>query len=525
MSRSIGLCIASTLLSTTAAASQADLGQSTLAPTRPKNILIIVLDDLGTDKLGFYGETPTPCQPGTCTPCSPSPYPITPNLNQLRSKGILFTNAYGNPLCSPTRACIQTGRHGFRTGVGTITGPGTFELSDSEVFLPELLRDGFPPGPPFPVGLPYQRAVFGKWHLTTSTGNESHAVDNGYQRYYGSISNVWDYFDWTKIEHDAGSPPVSIPIDGSTTIPPYSTDTWHGSVTSRDALQWINAQSNAFLACVCFGPPHFPLQVPPLSLVSTPTRTDLGCSLMAPLLAGDVVDWNDPPWIRRLVYRAMIEAVDTEIGNLINGMDAAKRANTMIFVIGDNGTEPELLDDPPHAFSHGKFSVYEWGVRVPLIVAGPMLPLGIPIGGFTSAAPVNAVDLWSTVAAITGADENLAAPQWPLDSISFLPVIQNPAYPGDREFAFSQSFQPNGVLQLPPPSCYSTNRRSLSNGTHKYLRLQNPLTPCAIPTYVEHFFDISADREEANDLIGTTDPALLAILNQMRAEMTVLSGQ
>src|SRR5262245_29650817 len=80
-------------------------GQIEPAPPLKHNVLVFVLDDLGTEKLDFYGQSAS--------------YPPTPQLDKLRQSGVLFANAYVNPLCSPTRTCVQTGRYAFRTGMGT----------------------------------------------------------------------------------------------------------------------------------------------------------------------------------------------------------------------------------------------------------------------------------------------------------------------------------------------------------------------------------------------------------------------
>ena len=68
------------------------------------NVLIIIADDLGVDVLECYGEGST--------------FPPTPTIDALRTDGVLFRNAYSNTLCTPTRATIQAGRYGVRTGVG-----------------------------------------------------------------------------------------------------------------------------------------------------------------------------------------------------------------------------------------------------------------------------------------------------------------------------------------------------------------------------------------------------------------------
>ena len=88
-------------------------------PTRPStahadptqsdcpNILLIIADDLGVENLGAYTIGPD------AVPGDPPPTPI---LDALATSGILFRNAWAAPVCSPTRACLYTGRYGFRTG-------------------------------------------------------------------------------------------------------------------------------------------------------------------------------------------------------------------------------------------------------------------------------------------------------------------------------------------------------------------------------------------------------------------------
>src|SRR5688572_30496536 len=233
---------------------------------QPPNVLVIVLDDLGTDKLAFYAEDP-PAEHGRARALGGGlgqgerlrePLPATPNLDQLRRGGIWFTRAYGTPVCSSTRACLQTGRYGFRTGIGratsTLMSAGDYELPGAEKTLAELLREGFPgrwPGP-------YRCGAFGKWDLsTTLEAARGHAVASGYQRFHGTLGNLGTFFRYDWVVHEAGSAPAVVEVDGSET---HGTDTWNGSVTGREALQWIRAQTQPFFAWVAFSPPHAPLQ-------------------------------------------------------------------------------------------------------------------------------------------------------------------------------------------------------------------------------------------------------------------------
>ena len=511
------------------------------------NVLVIVLDDLGTDKLEFYGETPPTCPttpscnvPANCAPppsgCV-SPYPKTPNLDALRRGGVWFDKAYVMPVCSATRACIQTGRYGMRTGIGNITSTtslaGNYSLPSSEVLLSELVRDGFQGAPPRPgLGRPYRTGAFGKWHMTTThTSEYGHAVANGYQRFYGTIGNVNSHYRYNKIQHDQGSPVTTVQIDGRYTVPPFEADTWQPSIATEDAVDWIQAQSalvepRSFLAYVAYSPPHTPSQVPPFSLLGADTLCELECAGLEP---GDILDpTSDPAEMLKLIYRAQLEAVDAEIGNLIQGIPTEVRRNTMIFVIGDNGTPSFQVDDPPHDVNHAKGSTFDLGIRVPLIVSGPHVPPPPTNEGWRSSALVSAVDLWLTIAEITGADASQVVPLSQLDSISFYPVLRDPLHPGNRAIVFSQSFLPNGILPLPSPtSCYSLNRRGVTDGEYKYIRVQSSLsaTPCGLPLYVQALYHLPSDPEEQVELITSgLSPEAAQRLTMLSAEMDALSG-
>ncbi len=506
----------------------------------PPNVLLIVLDDVGIDKLGFYEQTPeigTQCPTEPCTNATDfARYPLTPNLDALVGDGILFRNAYANPLCSPTRACLLTGRYPFRTGIGTVTtykgqpqGYESVTLSDSEILLPELLRYGYPTS----LSWEYRCGAFGKWHLTNEadSGDASHAIDNGFHRFQGTLKNIdamtgpeEDYYSWTRYVG-----PGNTKGQGSG---------WNGSVTRADAVTWINAQpeTDPYFAYVGFNPPHKPLQLPPLDLVSAPTLLEID---RAQYNAGDIALDNDSPVKKRLFYRAMIEAVDHEIGELLAALDPGKLANTLIIVMGDNGTPSDVMDTVNtlhHTPNHGKSSLYEWGVRVPLVVSGPF----IANPGVTDAL-VHAVDIWPTIAAITGADPRLAfeasglSEDPVIDGVSFLPAIVDPTHPG-RDFVFCEYFTPNRIPGTTPmpgggfypvDACFKAHRRCITNGDYKYISLQESRTT---PTCTDSFgydppelYSLLLDREETTPL---SNPAGCeeVIFQWMRGRLLATSG-
>jgi arylsulfatase B len=113
--------------------------------TSTPNILLIIADDLGKDAINGYQEG--------------SIKPNTPNIDAIRNNGLLFTNFWVNPTCTPTRSSIITGKYGYRTGV---KGVGDI-LNSSETVLQKYINNN--------TGNKYATAVVGKWHLSgNSTG-------------------------------------------------------------------------------------------------------------------------------------------------------------------------------------------------------------------------------------------------------------------------------------------------------------------------------------------------------------------
>lgn len=567
------------------AGSHATQSLSSQAPARPerkehpqRNVLLIVLDDVGIDKIAMYGQTPGPyvTLPYSCTPATlPFAYAPTPNLERLASGQVLangrpigggtrFTNVFANPVCSPTRACLMTGRYAFRTGIGAISDAPNFpaKVPNAEKFLPELLKTGL-------STTPYTSGAFGKWHMTTATGDDSHAVDNGFDIFQGHMRNLTNHYVYRKVTSYPGMPVSYEGINGTvdpvthefsaSPNPVYDVTRWNGHITTVDATNWINAQTTPYFAYVAYSPPHGVSQVPPFDRLSASTVAELSNPLNCggAYSPGDLeVDFNERDAIlERIFFRAMLEAVDSEIGRLIDGIDPSKLANTMIFVIGDNGTTWPIID-PTHNVNHGKGTVYEWGTHVPLIVCGPLVPTS-PSFDHVCAGQVDAVDVWRTIADLTGASVTATAPLQPLDSLSFYPLITNPNAPSARQYSFCQYFTPNGaytptpagpydpgppVCQPPPPSAscpmveLTLHARSVTDGAHRYVRKQlaagvdgfpqgQPDTP---PTYTEELYDLSVDVEEVNNLLPpppqVPSPAVQAILDPLRTYMLNLSG-
>ena len=141
------------------------------AGLRAGNVLLIIADDLGADSFPLTAQAGASIAP-------------MPNLAALKNSGVLFTRAYGHPVCSPSRAAMLTGRHPFRTGIGAqLTGAASPQLQAAEFTLPEAFAANPATG--------HELAMFGKWHLNSGAGtNDTPRTIGGWPHFAGSISGA-----------------------------------------------------------------------------------------------------------------------------------------------------------------------------------------------------------------------------------------------------------------------------------------------------------------------------------------------
>lgn len=349
------------------------------------NVLLIIADDMGVEALGCYGI-------GRDT----AP---TPNIDALCRRGVVFENFWSQSTCSPTRATILTGRYGFRTGVGGPAGGSNPGIGLSEPSLFKLLTAH---------AEPYDSAVIGKWHLSDQrNGGDDNPARMGVPHYAGFMrGGLRDYFSWRKV------------VNGRT----EQADRYATTEFVDDALRWLEPRKGKpWFLWLAMTAPHAPFQKPPENL-----------------LADEFKGLPDRPQGRYAGdhYKAMINAMDTEIGRLLDGIGDRELAKTNVIFIGDNGS-PARVVGAPFTRRTAKDTLYEGGVRVPLVVAGP----AVTGGGRTSKALVNSTDLFATILHMAGVDARRAVPaDIALDSVSFLPVLGSTAAEGSRVFVFTDKF-------------------------------------------------------------------------------------
>lgn len=372
------------------------------------NLLLVVVDDWGVDKFSRFDAHPNP--------------PHTPRLDAMADDGVLFERAYAYPTCSPSRAALMTGRHARRTGIGRPISSGadpSDPLSLDEVALPEMLHHS---------PLAYTSHLVGKWHLSIAAdeGGATHPLEMGFDHHVGLLGNPGGaladgserraWYRWE--EHRDGEMSV---VDGYLT----TSEVDH-------ALEIMASAPEPWFLMLSFHAPHSPAHVPPPELLSEPvTEADHDVRL----------------------YAAAMEALDTELGRLLDEAPPDVLARTTTVVMGDNGTPP-YVTTLPFDFERAKGTVWEGGVHVPLLVTGPHV--GAP--GRTSDALIHIVDVPVTLAAIAGVPveslfgsaeaPGLLAP-WPVDGVSFVPAIVTPDPVPGRELIYTERFAPNHALPRP----------------------------------------------------------------------------
>lgn len=408
-------------------ASHADVASP--RPVRRANILLIVADDVGVEMVSAYGEGERPAR--------------MPAVDRLARNGVLFRNVWATPTCSPTRATILTGRYGCRTGIGRyLDEDSPVELPQEELILPELL-DLFPE-------LGYEHAAVGKWHLGQALDS---AVRAGFGQFSGSRSNFRGrqrYDRWLKI--DCGE---------ERWCHEYAT-----TDTVDEALEFISSTPEPWFLYLAFNAVHSPYHEPPPRLQAADFEPDT-CS-------------------RADLTRAMLEALDSELGRLFQGMGDAYERTHIVFT-SDNGTPSDVLA-PGVIPRRGKATPYESGLCVPLIIGGP----AVRQPGREVTALVNSTDLFSTCAELAGLSLPEALPPGLVtDSVSLVPYLASPEAPAQRSIAYSEAFYPNLGSELEMEIRVARNER------YKVIHRIKPVDRW-------HFFDLQRDPDERRNLMGVS---------------------
>lgn len=349
---------------------------SAQAPKAP-NIVHIVADDLGWKDVGFNGATDIK----------------TPNLDALASGGARFTQFYVQPMCTPTRAALLTGRYPFRYGLQTAVIPSVsaYGLDLEERLLPQCLKDAG-----------YSTAIVGKWHLGHAD-RKYWPRQRGFDYQYGAMIGELDYF--THEEHGV--------LDWYRDNEPVREEGYTTTLLGQDAVRLIERHdaSRPLYLYLTFNAPHTPYQAPPeyverFASIQDPTRR---------------------------TYAAMIACLDEQIGRVVEALDRrSMRQNTLILFHSDNGGTRNAMfagvmanmegvkipcDNGP--YREGKGTLYEGAVRVCALANWPGRIEPETVDGM-----IHAVDVFTTLAALAGATTEGCKP---LDGVNVWETISRGA--------------------------------------------------------------------------------------------------
>jgi arylsulfatase A-like enzyme len=407
------------------------------APAPRPNVVFILSDDQGWKDVGFHGSDLR-----------------TPNIDALAKGGVRLEQYYAQPMCTPTRAALMTGRYPHRYGLQTLVIPsnGTYGLATDEWLMPQMLKEAG-----------YRTAIVGKWHLGHAD-RKYWPRQRGFDIQYGPLLGEIDYFthsahgvrDWFRDErrvNEAG----------------YVT-----TLLGDDAVRLIEKhdRSTPLFLYLAFTAPHAPYQAPKAYL-------DRFAAI------------EDPS---RRAYAAMIAAMDDQVGRVVAALERrGMRENTLLVFQSDNGGPRSAkftgeidmsnatipADNGP--YRDGKGSYYEGGTRV---VALANWPGRLPAGAVVE-QPMHVVDWYPTLARLAGASTARAKP---LDGVDLWPTLAE-GRPSARD----------GIVYGVEPF------RAAVRKDHWKLVWQ-----ATLPSKVE-LFDLSADPAESTNL-ADANPAKVAEL-------------
>jgi len=332
------------------------------------NILYIVADDLGWKDVGFHGSDIR-----------------TPTLDALAAEGAKLDQFYAQPMCTPTRASIMTGRYPMRYGLQTAVIPQghTYGLATDEWLLPQALKD---------VG--YETAIVGKWHLGHAD-QKYWPRQRGFDHAYGPLIGEIDYFthkvdgktDWfrdNEVVEEEG----------------YST-----TLLGNEAVKLIEKHNPAtpLFLYLAFNAVHTPFQAPQNYL-------------------DQYKNIEDPS---RRAYAASATVMDEQIGRVMAALEQKNMLdNTLIVFQGDNGgtrnpmfagaitdMSKVVLPADNGPYREGKGSLYEGGTRVVALANWP----GHIKKGATVNEVIHTVDLYPTLVNLAGGKPDKAKPLDGLD--------------------------------------------------------------------------------------------------------------
>jgi arylsulfatase A-like enzyme len=355
-------------------------GTDATPSAKPPNIVFILADDLGFADVACYGR----------------PDVRTPNVDHLAARGVRFLQAYANSaVCTATRVGLITGRYQYRLRIGLeepLAGNTDVGLEPSHPTLPSLLRKAG-----------YGTTLVGKWHLGALP--KFGPLQSGYDQFYGFRGGAVDYYSHASPTGKDDLWDQDVPIQQAG----YLTELLGGR-----AVEVVNRYARSrqpFMLSLHFSAPHWPWEAPGDQAESERLRA-------AP---GALRNFDGGS---QKTYQGMIEAMDLQIGRVLQALHARGLINdTIVIFTSDNGGE-RFSDTWP--FTGKKTELLEGGLRIPAVISWPAR---IPRGRTTDQVAIS-MDWLPTLLAAAGTAPDSAHPT---DGMNLLPVLTHSAPPVPRK--------------------------------------------------------------------------------------------
>lgn len=397
------------------------------AAERPRNVVIFLVDDYGA--MDFGAKT----------------FYETPNIDRFAAQGMRFTQAYSaNPVCSPTRYSIQTGKYPTRAGLTNFLygvrverfqgAELAREMKGEETTLAEILS-----------GAGYNTGFVGKWHLGET--EEDWPEKQGYRHNIAGFSK--------------GSPPSYFsPYKNPrlTDGPPGEYLAARLAEESAKLLEKFKAEGKPFLLSHCFYTVHTPLRAPAELVEKYRKKAErLGIKDEFHEEKQHFISVKEPRRVRSVqshaVYAAMVEGMDAAFGRVMQKLDELGLAeDTLVVFTSDNGglSTSEGAPTSNLPLRAGKGWLYEGGIRVPWIVRMP----GMAKRGGTSDVPVTSPDIFATAAEFAGVGAKVPGGLAAVDGKSLVSLLKGGAAPA-REALYwhfphygNQGGFPGGAIRM-----------------------------------------------------------------------------
>ena len=438
------------------------------ANDKPKNIVLILADDLGWADTTLYGKT--------------SLYE-TPNIQRLASQGMTFSNAYASPICSPTRASILTGQNPARLGLTTPSAhlkEERLEAVSSPRALPHQKSTNVQSTTRIDLSLPtlglllkqagYSTAHFGKWHL----GREGHTpLERGFDvdlpHWYGPGPKTSYLAPWGYANFKEGEPGEHIE-----------------DRMAMEAVKWLKKRdpSKPFFMNYWQFSVHAPFGAKPELITRYQNKINPDSAQRSP------------------TYAAMVHSLDDAVGTLLDTLeDEGIADDTIVIFYSDNGGNVhsglEETDSKGHKYitaitsnqplKGGKGGIHEGGIRVPAVVVWP----GITAPGSRNKTRIQSLDLYPTILKMLGIvppEEHI------MDGLDFTKALRGIEYERDPMFTYVPSHGNTPHWRPPSMSVHYKQWKLIrtfhygENGDHQY-----------------RLYDLQNDIGESNNLVASRD--------------------